>query len=901
MTAATSDARPMSFVFAQGVAPDPYLEGMSKDELKTMLGGKGYGIYRMACQLGLNSPAAVNLPTFHANALPGGRLTDELKENVRCQMKILEQATGKEFGSKTNPLLVSARSGSKFSMPGMMDTVLNIGLNDEIVEALVEAQPANARFWYDSYRRLVQMIGDVVFGIAETEECEDQFEECLEAIKHEVGAKNDAELTAEQLKTLVGRYMEVYAKSNTEFPTDPHTQVFLAAEAVFRSWNNPRAVFTRQQDGIPNDLGTAVNLQEMVFGNKTELSGTGVFFTRDKSTGIKSTDKLDGTVLFQAQGEDVVAGVRNSEPLETLLDHPDAHIRKIYDELKSTGDLLEQAERNMQDTEFTIEENAEGVPILYWLQMRNGKRSALAESVIAVHLCQEGVVTKEEAVRMVDPGRFEEQLFPRIPAAAKKDADLLGKGTGASPGAACGKIVFTKDQAIEGHAKGDKVVLVTVMTNQNDVQGMKISQGILTSTGTKVSHAAIMATAWGIPAVVGASCIEFGQDGDGRFMEIDERKLRRGDVVTIDGASGEIFFGELPREEPKDLKPEAQQIVNWAQDIKSLEVRANAEADEAGVAAERGAHGIGLFRTEHMFLGERLADIQVVLFGNDEAKSQEALDRILKFSQGDFKRAMEVMDGTGVTIRLLDAPLHEFFPEGSNLEKEENPMLGHRSVRMAIDNPQIPANQARAILGAAAELIKEGKNPKPEIELPLVIVPEEIAVLKKVVAEAAVVVHEETDVWVNYALGIMVETPAAALQGKELVDALAVDVPDMPAEAQASKRFASFGTNDLTQTTLAISRDDADRFLPLYVENGLFELHPFMSLHPIVERIIRIFVADARAVDPDFEIFICGEHGGDLYTIGRLHDMGFTGTSMSPGGIYRSIIQAAHEQIDHPR
>ena len=900
MAKATKKA-PLSFVFAKGVAPDPFLAGMSKDELKTMLGGKGYGIYRMACQLGLNSPAAVNLPTFHANALPGGKLTDELKDELRRQLRVLEKATGKEFGSKTNPLLVSARSGAKFSMPGMMDTILNIGMNDEIVEALVAAHPGNARFWYDSYRRLIQMVGDVVFAIAETEEGVDLFEECLDHLKEEVGVKNDAELNADHLKALIDRYKGVFARAGVEFPSDPHTQVFLASEAVFRSWNTPRAIFTRQQDGIPDDLGTAVNIQEMVFGNKSPLSGTGVFFTRDKSTGIKPHDKLDGTVLFQAQGEDVVAGVRNSEPLEILLSHPDEHMREIYNELKSTGDMLERAERNMQDTEFTIEENAAGVPILYWLQMRNGKRSALAESVIAVHLCNEGVITKEEAVHMVDPRRFEEQLFPRIPAGAKKEAELLGKGTGASPGAASGKIVFTKDEAVESHKAGEKVVLVTVMTNQNDVQGMKVSQGILTSTGTKVSHAAIMATAWGIPAVVGASCIEFGNDGGERFMGVDGKVLRRGDVITLDGSTGEIFVGELPREEPKDLKPEAQQIVDWAQGIKSLEIRANAEEAEAQVAHDRGAHGIGLFRTEHMFLGERLGDIQEVLFGGDEAQQQAALDRVFEFSKADFKSALRIMDGYGVTIRLLDAPLHEFFPQDSHLEKEENPMLGHRSVRMAIDKPEIPRNQARAVLTAAAELIKEGKDAKPEIELPLVIIESEVAVLKKVIAETAVEVHEATGVWVPYALGIMVETPAAALQGKELVEALGKPVPGVPDEAQSIKRFASFGTNDLTQTTLAISRDDADRFLPMYVNEGLFDIHPFLSLHPVVERLIRQFVKAARATDPEFEIFICGEHGGDLYTIGRLHDMGFTGSSMSPGGIYRSIIQAAHEQIDHPR
>ncbi len=893
---------PLSFFFARG-EEHPYLSKLSKDELKTILGGKGYGVYRMICQLGLKCPAMFNLPTYHANNLAEGKLTPELRDEVCRNIALLEKATGKKFGSPENPLLVSARSGAKFSMPGMMDTILNIGLNDEIVEALVKAQPANARFWYDAYRRLLEMIGDVVYGIAEYdagEETKDRFEEAMEQVKHAAGVTNDAELTADHLKTLCGKFKEIYKSQGQEFPSDPVEQVCLAAEAVFRSWNTPRAIFTRKEDGIPDDLGTAVNIQEMVFGNKTPLSGTGVFFTRDKSTGHKTPGKLDGTVLFQAQGEDVVAGRRNSEPLEVLLESENEHLRAIYNEIKETGDLLERAERNMQDTEFTIEENAEGVPILYWLQIRDGKRSALAESVIAVNLAKEGIITEAEAVLMVNPKRFEEQLYPRIPSSAKQSARLLGKGTAASPGPAAGAITFTKDQALED-SKTKDVVLCTVMTNQNDVPGMKAAVGILTSTGTKVSHAAIMATAWGVPAVVGASCVSFGEDSEGRFLEIDGTKLRRGDVITIDGASGEIFLGALPSEKPSDLSPEAEQIIEWAKKLKSLQIRANAERAEAQISADRGAEGIGLFRTEHMFLGERLGDIQTVLFGADEAAKVAALDRIAQFSKSDFKDALRIMNGYGVTIRLLDAPLHEFFPEDSHLEREENPMLGFRSVRMCYLNPEIARMQAWAILTAAAELQKEGLDPHPEIELPLVIIPEEVAYFKKLVAEVAVKVHEETGVWVHYGLGIMVETPAAALQGTEMVRALEAPVCGVPAEAQSAKGFASFGTNDLTQTTLAISRDDADRFLPRYVEDGMFALHPFLSLHPVVERIVRQFVAAARQVDPKFEIFICGEHGGDLYTIGRLHDMGFTGTSMSPGGIYRSILQAAHEQIKNPR
>jgi pyruvate, orthophosphate dikinase len=872
----------------------PEFEGKSKDELKTVLGGKGYGLYLMHCELDLRCPAVLNLPTFHAHRLVEGCLSKELSSDIRLGLNDMEEVAGKKFGDPKNPLLVSARSGAKFSMPGMMDTILNIGLNDAIVNELATGD--NARFWLDSYRRLLQMYGDVVLQIED--EGNDPFEAAIHNLKNEKNVATDLELSAEDLKVLIKQYAAIYDKFGHTFPQDPREQIIRSAEAVFRSWHNERAVFTRDEEGISHDLGTAVNIQEMVFGNKTPRSATGVFFTRDKSTGYKDPNVMDGTVLFQAQGEDVVAGIRNSLPLEVLRDHEDVVYRDIYQEMKTTGDFLEKTLKNMQDTEFTIEE-MDGTPLLFWLQIRDGKRSAKAESVIAVAMHDEGIVTKEEAILMVNPERFEELLFPQIEEAHKKEATTLTKGSPASPGAACGKIVFNQEDALNLSAQGEDVILVTVMTSQEDVKGMKASKGILTTTGTKVSHAAIMATAWGIPAVVGASEISINLKES--TMTANGVTIKKHDVITLTGTSGEVFLGVVPTTIPTDLEPAALKILEWSGKTKALIVRANAEAEETQTAYDNGARGIGLFRTEHMFLGDRLPYIQEVLFGNNPQKAKEALDTIYEFSKEDFKKSMKIMDGFGVTIRLLDAPLHEFFASDSGLEREENPMLGHRSVRMAITNPEIPHTQIKAILDAALELKKDGFDPRPEIEVPLVIVPEEVEAIKLIALQLAADIHAEHGVWVSYGFGLMVETPAAALQGKEMVEILNKKVAGFADEAHAKYGFASFGTNDLTQTTLAISRDDADKFLPEYVTNGFFKRHPFVSIHKQVEKLVATFVNDARAIDPNFEIFICGEHGGDVYTVERLHLIGLTGISMSPGKVFRSIIKAAQSQIVSPR
>ena len=882
-----------TYFFHKGVKIAEF-EGVSKDELKELLGGKGYGLYLMHCILDIRCPVVVNVPTFHANDLENGHMKQSLQDEIMNRLEEMEKVSGKKFGDIKNPLLVSARSGAKFSMPGMMDTILNIGLTDKIVDALATGE--QARFWRDSYRRLLQMYGDVVEQIKD-ENGEDPFEETLGEFKKEKGAKTDLDLTADDLKELIDRYKAIYVKYGHEFPQDPKKQVMASAEAVFRSWNNERAIFTRKLEGIPDSLGTAVNIQEMVFGNRTPRSATGVYFTRDKVTGIKH-DILDGTVLFQAQGEDVVAGIRNSLPIEALRDHADPAFHAIYEELKATGEKLEHKCRDMQDTEFTIEE-VNGVPTLYFLQIRDGKRSAKAESVIAYNLVKEGILTKEEAICKVNPERFEELLFPQIEAKDRKTATVIAKGSAASPGAACGKVCFTQEEALEAKANKEDAILVTVMTSQEDVKGMKASRGILTTTGTKVSHAAIMATAWGIPAVVGAS--EITIDKAAGTFSCNGHTIKRGDFITISGTTGEVYLGKVPMTVPSKLEEAAQAILDWCQEIKSLDVRANAEAAETLPAYNKGARGVGLFRTEHMFLGDRLPYIQAVLFGNDKAKAAEALQKIYEFSKSDFKHSMEVMDGYGVTIRLLDAPLHEFFPHNSGLKQEENPMLGHRSVRMAITNPEIPEMQIKAILDAAAELIKEGKHPKPEIEIPLVIIAPEVRAIRQIAVKVAAQVKKEQGFAVPYALGTMVETPAAAISADEIVPELTRKEAGYDDDCNPSYGFASFGTNDLTQTTLAISRDDADRFLPLYVEKEYFERHPFISIHPAVEKMVRTFVADARAIDPSFEIFICGEHGGDVYTIGRLHEIGLSGVSMSPGKVYRSIIKAAQCQVQHPR
>ncbi|MDA3862908.1 MAG: PEP-utilizing enzyme [Deltaproteobacteria bacterium] len=883
-----------TYFFAKDVSI-PEFEDKTKDELKTVLGGKGYGLYLMHCVLNINCPTVLNLPAFHAHNLVEGELPKDLKADVKKGLHEMEKYTGKKFGDPKNPLLVSARSGAKFSMPGMMDTILNIGLNDSILAELVKGD--NVRFWLDSYRRLLQMYGDVVLQIKNSEG-EDPFEMTLDNFKKELQVKNDLELGIDELNNLIKKYKEIYKEFGHEFPQNPEIQIIKSAEAVFRSWSNERAIFTRQQEGIPHNLGTAVNLQEMVFGNKTPRSATGVFFTRDKSTGHKSEDHLEGTVLFQAQGEDVVAGIRNSLPLEALRDHEDKAFRDIYYEIKETGDMLEKKLKNMQDAEFTIEEQ-DGEPVLFWLQIRDGKRSAQAESVIAVAMQKEGIVNKKEALKMINPDRFAELLFPRITPEVKKEAKLLTKGSSASPGAVNGKVVFNKNDAIALSEKGEDVILVTVMTSQEDVKGMKASKGILTTTGTKVSHAAIMATAWGIPAVVGADEIKI--DRKKQQISVNGTTINKGDYITISGTTGEVFAGQVSTVIPEELGEEAQTILKWAAEFKSLKVRANAEASETQSAKNKGARGIGLFRTEHMFLGDRLPFIQEVLFGDNDDKKKKSLTKIYEFSKEDFKKSMKIMDGYGVTIRLLDAPLHEFFPHDSGMEREENPMLGHRSVRMAITNPEIPRTQIKAILVAAMELKDEGFDPKPEIEVPLAIIPAEVSELKNIACQVASEIHEEYGKWVSYGFGIMVETPAAALQGKEMVQTLQSKLPDFPEEAHPSHLFASFGTNDLTQTTLAISRDDADKFLPHYVEHAFFKRHPFVSIHPVVEKLVKTFVDDARSVDPKFETFICGEHGGDVYTVGRLHEIGLTGISMSPGKVYRSIIKAGQAQVENPR
>jgi len=883
-----------TYLFAKG-RNFPSFEGMTKDDMKSLLGGKGYGLYLMHCVLDVACPVVLNLPTFHAHGLDeNGRLPLDIVADVRAGLADMEQVTGKKLGDATNPLLLSARSGAKFSMPGMMDTVLNIGLTDSIIDSLAKGELE--RFWLDSYRRLLQMYGDVVEQISE--DGEDPFEHVLHTFKEERNAETDLDLTAADLRELISRYKAVFVRNESEFPQDPVEQVVRSAEAVFRSWGNERAVFTRSLEGIPDSLGTAVNIQEMVFGNKTERSATGVFFTRDKATGLKSEDKLDGTVLFQAQGEDVVAGIRNSLPMEALLEHPDPAFHAIYHEMKETGSRLERFLGNMQDTEFTIEEQ-DGEPVLFWLQIRDGKRSAKAESVIAAHLHDEGVITREQAVMQVNPERFEELLFPQLNPAARKAATTITSGSAASPGAATGMVCFSQDKALELADEGKPVILVTVMTSQEDVKGMKASEAILTSTGTKVSHAAIMATAWGIPAVVGAS--EISIDKAGNAFTANGFTVKEGDVITVCGTKGGVYLGEVATIIPEDLDPCAQQILDWAHELKALDVRANAEAGETQGAYDNGARGIGLFRTEHMFLGDRLPFIQEVLFGDDEAKAEAALAEIFALSKSDFAHSMRIMDGNGVTIRLLDAPLHEFFSHDVDMEREENPMLGHRSVRMAITHPNIPRTQIRAVLEAAYELKAEGLDPKPEIEIPLVVVPTEVEAILAVTTEIATELHAKYGVWVPYALGIMVETPAAALQGEAMVEVLRQRLPGVAAEAHPVHGFASFGTNDLTQTTLAISRDDADKFLPLYVEQGFFVHHPFVSIDPMVERLVKTFVDEARAVDPEFEIFICGEHGGDIYTIERLHLIGLTGISMSPGKVYRSILKAAQSQIVHPR
>ncbi len=899
------DSTKRVYLFTEDAEPIAAAVEAGGKELKDLLGGKGSNLMLMT-NAGIPVPSGFTITTntcidFLDNdaQMPAG-----LDTEVAAAVAALEAQTDKKFGDVDNPLLLSVRSGAKFSMPGMMDTVLNLGLNDEVVVGL--AKLANdERFAYDAYRRFIMMFGDVVKG-AERE----LFEECFAEVKEEEGVSEDTEVSAEGLKKVVELEKKVYQDAVGEpFPTEPYEQLMQSIDAVFSSWGNDRAIAYRTINRIDHDLGTAVNVQTMVFGNLGDDSGTGVAFTRDPATGAK---ELYGEFLFNAQGEDVVAGTRTPLPISDLHES----MPEVYDQFVAICDKLEAFYRNMEDVEFTIEQGK-----LWMLQTRDGKRTAQAAITIACALVDEGLRTEEEAVMLVEPDQLDQLLHAQFDAAAKPEA--VAKGVDASPGAASGKVVFSSAHAVEAAEAGEKVLLVRHETSPEDIRGMAAAQGILTSTGGKTSHAAVVGRQMGKPCVVG--CGDVSIDYAGSKCSIGDLDICEGDWVSIDGSTGEVMLGEVETA-PSDIiqvltgdkAPEDAplyglfaKLMGWADDVRALGVLTNADTPEdAQMAVKLGAKGIGLTRTEHMFFGEdRLLNFQKMIVAEDEEQRQVAADALLPYQREDFYGILKAMDGFPVIIRLLDPPLHEFLPKdeagqqqiadetGRTLEDiqemvvrlhELNPMLGHRGCRLGITWPLVPAMQARAIFEAACALKKEGLNPIPEVMIPLVGTKGETSILTKIILDQAEAVMAEQGVEVEFKVGTMIEVPRAAL------------VADQIAEFA---QFFSFGTNDLTQMGFGFSRDDAEgKFIPAYIEQRVFEANPFQVLDEEgMGQLVAMACEKGRAARPDIELGICGEHGGDPTSVDFCHRVGLDYVSCSPLRVPIARLAAAQAQVKTPR
>ena len=837
---------------------------------RELLGGKGIGLAEMT-QLGVPVPAGFTITTDACRAyLAAGDLPEGLEAEVDEHVRRLEERAGKRFGSSDDPLLVSVRSGAAVSMPGMMDTILNLGLNDEAAEGL-GARTGNARFAFDSYRRLVQMFGEVVEGIDGH-----RFESTLASLKQKRGVQHDTDLSADDLRELVESFKQIYREeTGGEFAADAREQLLRAVRAVFESWDTPRAQVYRRAHEIPDDLGTAVNVVQMVFGNKGERSGTGVAFTRDPSTGESG---LYGEFLANAQGEDVVAGIRTPQPIETMRDV----LPKAFDQLVETMRRLEENYRDMQDIEFTVEDEQ-----LYLLQTRSAKRTAAAALKAAVAMVDEGLISREEAVGRIDPGQLDQLLHPMID--PKASLEVAGKGLNASPGAASGAIVFDADTAVE-RAKSGPVILVRWETTPDDIHGMIAAQGILTVHGGMTSHAAVVARGMGKPCVAGCDDLSL----EGGKATIGGRVLDEGDVITIDGGTGRVFIGEVPLVPPQ-INDDFETILGWADALRRLKVRANADnPEDATRAREFGAQGIGLCRTEHMFFGaERLPVMQEMILADSESGRRAALDRLLPFQQSDFEGIFEAMAGLPVTIRLLDPPLHEFLPDEAEATDEKlrrriralhesNPMLGTRGCRLGLQYPEIYEMQIRAIARAARAVHQRtGEAPLVEVMHPLVGFREELARLRELTES----VWAEEAPEVEHLVGTMIEVPRAALRADEIAD-----VAD----------FFSFGTNDLTQTTLAFSRDDAEgKFLTTYLEDGVLERNPFEVIDiDGVGDLMRIAVERGRGTKPELKLGICGEHGGEPRSIAFCHELGLDYVSCSPFRVQLARLAAAQAALN---
>jgi len=897
------------YLFSEVEEAEERFDG-SWDRVRGLLGGKGANLADMT-RLGIPVPPGFTVTTEACLEYleRGAEFPPGMWEQELAAMEEVETETGKEFGNPDNPLLVSCRSGGKFSMPGMMDTILNIGLNDEVAEGMVKLTD-DARFVYDSYRRLVQMFGSVAMGVPD-----EVFEEVITRQRQKAGVATDAEMSAKDWQEVTEKFKEIFRRyTGMAFPTDPDEQLQLATEAVFKSWNGKRAVDYRNAAGISHDLGTAVNIQTMVFGNMGADSGTGVAMTRNASTGEPHPE---GDFLINAQGEDVVAGIRATQPLEELGDE----MPEIYEQFLEIGRKLEQHYREMQDMEFTIEQGK-----LWLLQTRDGKRTAQAAVHIAIDMAEEGLITKEEAVRRVQPAQVDFFLHPQFDDTARKENEPIATGLNVSPGAAVGVIAFDADTA-ERWAKeeGRKVIMVRPETKPDDVHGMLAAEGILTSRGGRTSHAALVARQFGKPAVVGVSELEL--DLDNRVMRVDEELLiEEGDWISIDGTNGFVYQGKLDTMVPDIKNPYLIKLLSWADEFRTLGVWANADYPrDAQRAREYGAEGIGLCRTEHMFFeAERLPIVQRMIMAPTVTEQNEAIEDLLPMQRGDFAGLFRAMDGQPVIIRLLDPPLHEFLPAFEDLVqeladqkvrlqhhttmseidqslaeirikqdflervealREMNPMLGTRGVRLGILIPELTKMQVRAVFEAACQVTREGVDVHPEVMIPLTMHVNELKTQQTALEEEAKAVMEEQDIQIDYKFGTMIEIPRAALTADEVAEVA---------------QFFSFGTNDLTQTTFGVSRDDAEAgFLVQYIERGILPNNPFATIDPDgVGKLMKLAVEAGRQTRPDLEIGICGEHGGDPESIDLCHKLGLNYVSCSPFRVPIARLAAAHAALN---
>ena len=866
-----------------------YLFSEGNKDMRNLLGGKGANLAEMT-NIGLPVPQGFTVTTEACTKYyeDGKVITKEIEDQVYEKLAELEKITGKTMGDAHNPLLVSVRSGARASMPGMMDTVLNLGMNDEVAKGFTEATQ-NPRFVYDSYRRFIQMFADVVMGFPKS-----SFEHMFDKVKEEKGVEFDTDLTADDLKEVVEIYKNEYKKhAGADFPQDPKVQMMEAIKAVFRSWNNDRAITYRRLNDIPGSWGTAVNVQEMVYGNRGETSGTGVAFTRNPATGEK---KLYGEYLMNAQGEDVVAGIRTPQTIDTLKEvMPDC-----YDQFVKINKILEDHYKDMQDMEFTIEDGK-----LFMLQTRNGKRTAAAALKIAVDLVNEGMITKEEALLKVEPKQLDQLLHPNFDDVSLRCAQVVATGLAASPGAATGRIYFTAEDVIEASKNGvQDILLVRLETSPEDIEGMNIAHGILTIRGGMTSHAAVVARGMGTCCVCGCGSLKI--DEENKILTTpDGKQYHEGDYMSLDGSTGNVYGEQIKTVEP-EISGDFETFMEWADEVRKLQVRTNADTPRDALQARKfGAEGIGLCRTEHMFFEEeRIFNFRRMITAETEEARREALEKILPYQRSDFKELFKAMEIYPVTIRFLDPPLHEFLPHtdeeirplaeslGMTFDalkarveslKEFNPMMGHRGCRLAVTYPEIAEMQTRAVIEAAIAVNREGQNVVPEIMIPLVGDVHELKYVKKVVCDTADKIIKEAGVELPYKVGTMIEIPRAALTADKIAE-----------EAE----FFSFGTNDLTQMTYGFSRDDAAKFLGDYYGKQIFESDPFAKVDQEgVGELMRIAIEKGKKTRPDIKLGICGEHGGEASTVEFCHKLGLTYVSCSPFRVPLARLAAAQAAV----